>query len=235
MQLAGRGKKKEVKAPPTLKSGKLTKRAQKDHDKKAEARVKVEKEKKEEATRRDWREKKELGEKKAMTQEWEENPRFFDQYAKGASANPRRTDAPLKAIPMVDLADIEAHNPYLATLISAAIDKIAVRPQTPEHSNRERKLPIYPAGTMAPYWEYSFLGGGGRIVVDAPGRIVYISMHYTYYYKLVNKGATPTGPVTAARSQRSDLFKLEALAARAGAAAGGGGVGAAAAAVADPA
>jgi hypothetical protein len=213
IQLSKKDKKaKQTKTPKTTKSGKLTKREQQKQEDRQKREAEQAAKEKETAERRVWQEKARLGTKKEMAKEWEENKEIFDQWMRGNSATPPNATAPRYPIPIVDLRDIRQDNPYLARLIEDSLQKIEIRPNTPEHGNIEGRFPVYDRdATPLAYFEFSFLGGGGRMVVDTIAGIVYISMHYKYNYQLLDCGRPPGHAVDLARLQRTSTMRFLAM------------------------
>ena len=154
----------------------------------------------------------ELGTKKGVTAAWDADPNgFWEPYAGGITTSPRRTTAPKYPIKILDITNVAKTQPLLAEFLEESLLLAQIRPKTPEHQNDEGKLPGYAKSKMA-YWEFSCLGGGIRLVVDAIAEIVYLSNHYSYFYQLLKGGKTPRAPVTAAQQQKSNVFLWERLA-----------------------
>jgi hypothetical protein len=144
----------------------------------------------------------ELGSKKGAVSAWEsDKENFFEEFAGAPVPNPAGTTPAKYPIKILDIDTVALTQPKLAKLLEDSLALIQVRPSTPEHRNDEGRFPGYAPGRMA-YWEFSYLGGGGRLVVDAIAGIIYISAHYSYNYKLVKTAATPVGPVRVAKQQR---------------------------------
>jgi hypothetical protein len=152
----------------------------------------------------------ELGSKKGAVSAWEsDKANFFEEFAGATVVSPPNTTEPKYPIKILDIDTVVSKGqPKLAQLLLNSLDSIQVRPNTPEHQNNEGRFPGYAEGEMA-YWEFSYLGGGGRLVVDAIAGIIYISAHYSYNYKLVKGGEIPQGPVRVARQQRTAVLDWE--------------------------
>jgi len=155
-----------------------------------------------------------VGTRKDMTKKWEENKQFFDPYA----TDPRQlygTGAPTEDIHTFDLQALDrTPEAKIGGLIRSSLRTCQIRPGTPEHENKDGDLPTYSRTdphTQMPYWEFSFLGGGGRLVVDAIAGVVYISMHYSTFYLLLDGGHRPAEadiPLAQARSLRDRAIRL---------------------------
>lgn len=210
IQLAKKDKRtKPAKTPKTTKSGKLTKREQQKQEERQEREAAQAAKEKEIAEKRVWKEKARLGTKKEMAKEWEVNKEIFNQWAHGVSVTPPHAEKPRYPIPIVDLRDVRQDNPYLARLIDESLQRIQIRPNTPEHGNIEGRFPVYDRGASPlAYFEFSFLGGGGRMVVDTIAGMVYISMHYKYNYQLLDAGRPPGHAVDLARQQRTTTMRF---------------------------
>jgi hypothetical protein len=150
----------------------------------------------------------ELGSKKGAVNAWEsDKANFFEPFAGAVVPNPAGTKPAKYPIKTLDISIVAEKQPKLATLLEESLALIQIRDKTPEHQNDEERFPIYDKSEnpMA-YFEFSYLGGGGRLVIDVIAGIIYLSAHYSYNYKVVKNGVTPQGPVDAAKGIRRNIL-----------------------------
>lgn len=129
-------------------------------------------------------------EAKGIVKAWEINHTLFDQFVVNDPAGPpaNTNGGQLPQFLDISLGSAFANEKTgLAHLLRDAIQDSLNTPAADRgvHDNRDGDLPTYivPAGQ---YNERSFLGGGGRLVVDTatiPNRR-YISLHYSVFYRV---------------------------------------------------
>lgn len=119
---------------------------------------------------------------------WNTQKALFDDLELAKPDNeplPPGTTASKKGPPKkVSLKEIENTLPVFGPFLRQAIASALQTVPREEHKNEEGKLPVY-TSRQGQYSEYSYLTGGGRLVVDTVSNRQYISSHYSEFYRVV--------------------------------------------------
>jgi hypothetical protein len=116
---------------------------------------------------------------------WEDIKNLFDGFSTPDNTQlPPTTEAPTHGhgLPKrLDLVTLEnQHYNFFHPLVEALNPNMLGNRGA--HLNEEGKLPIYTG--ITPYQEFSYLKGGGRLVIDNTSGRQYISLHYSRFYRI---------------------------------------------------